>query len=69
MRVDIWLRMEQSGGSTARASDSAQSGRSADPKGKGKEKQLDEIDDTQWKVLESWEVVLNQLKPLPQDVS
>ncbi|TBU58827.1 UV radiation resistance protein and autophagy-related subunit 14-domain-containing protein [Dichomitus squalens] len=69
MRVDIWGRMDQEGGSTFRASDSIQSGRPADTKGKGKEKQVDGSNRTQWKVLESWKVVLDQLKPLPQDLA
>ncbi|KAI1786296.1 UV radiation resistance protein and autophagy-related subunit 14-domain-containing protein [Ganoderma leucocontextum] len=70
MRMDIWGRVVREGQSTFRASDSTWSRMSVDAKGKGKEKQLDNaMGDSQWKVLESWEVVLNQLKVLPQDLA
>ena len=70
MQVDIWGRADLERQSTFRTSNSTLSRMSTDSKGKGKEKQLDEaMGDSQWKVLESWEVVLNQLKALPQDVS
>lgn len=70
MRVDIWGRADQEGQDTFRTPWDTWSRMSVDAKGKGKEKQLDgAIGDSQWKILESWEVVLNQLKSVPQDVS
>ena len=69
MRVEVWGRMDQDGSSSFGAFNSIRSCISIDAKGKGKEKHPDSTDDSQWKVLESWEVVLSQLKPLPQDVS
>ena len=66
MRVEVWGRLGQEGTSTIRSMDSM--GQPA--KGKGKEKQLDGAEgDAEWKVLESWEVTLNELKLLPAEVS
>lgn len=61
MRVEVWGRTSPQGSNFRYTS--------GDVKGKGKEKQLDRAEgDSEWKVLESWEVALNELRPLSDEV-
>lgn len=72
MRVEVWGRTGHDDGSTFRPTVSSRQVPSGTPeaKGKGKEKELDGSEgDTGWKVLESWDVTLNELRPLPEAVS
>ncbi|RPD81566.1 hypothetical protein L226DRAFT_527840 [Lentinus tigrinus ALCF2SS1-7] len=66
MRVEVWGRSSHEGGSIFRPSASSLEM----PNGKGKEKQVDATQgDSGWKVLESWVVSLNELKPLPEELA
>ncbi|KAI0757430.1 hypothetical protein C8Q80DRAFT_1091818 [Daedaleopsis nitida] len=74
MRVDVWGRAgpESLGSSILRSTDSLRHipGRSGDTKGKGKATQLDHTaEESEWKVLQTWEVVLNELRPVPQELT
>lgn len=61
MRVEVWGRTSPEGSNFRYTC--------GDVKGKGKEKQLDRPEgDSEWKVLESWEVALNELRPLSEEV-
>ena len=69
LRVDVWGRTGQEGLSGFRRAGSLHRPM-IDSKGKGKAKQLEEpTDGTEWKVLESWDVALSDMKLLPDDVS
>ena len=68
LRVDIWGQTNPEGQDVSYGTDTLR--RSLDPSGKGKGKQLDvPTSDAAWKVLESWDVALSDLKSLPEDVS
>ncbi|KAI0719109.1 UV radiation resistance protein and autophagy-related subunit 14-domain-containing protein [Cerioporus squamosus] len=72
MRVEIWGRSSHEGASTFREKATSRQvpGGTADVKGKGKEQQADGTEaDSVWKILESWDVVLSEMKPLPEELA
>ncbi|TFK88527.1 hypothetical protein K466DRAFT_546944 [Polyporus arcularius HHB13444] len=72
MRVEVWGRSSHEGSTIFRplASSRQAPDQTADAKGKGKEKQLDgAVGASGWKVLESWDVDLSDLKPLPEELA
>ncbi|KAI0761681.1 hypothetical protein BD413DRAFT_238869 [Trametes elegans] len=65
MRVEVWGR---AGSPEKRPAEKGPP--ACEPKGKGKEKQLDGDDArSEWRVLESWDVDLSRLRPLTEDLA
>lgn len=61
MRLEVWGHVKRGLGWA--------SVRETDAKGKGKQRELNEPRELEWRVLEGWDVDLGDLVPLPADVS